>query len=190
VVCDELERSEDLGNRGLGLDHLGSSWSLRNSCDVHFLTSLLGGVLGGIVLLDTLQEVFVAPGSANVLDADVHTLTELAVSHDLGNLDTDGRLSDVEDDTRSTVVELEGHTLLLGRVTDNVHVVASLERGQESGETGDTLGSVGLGEFIPGTGTLTEGVRHFVCLRFYLLLKSPKNENKLFCFFLSLFRIV
>jgi len=173
VVRDELERGEHFGDGRLGLDHLGSSRSSGHSGDTHFLTSLLRGILGGIVFLDALQEVFVAAGSADMLDADAHALAQLAVADHLGDLDTNSGLRHIVDDTSPSMVKLERHSLLLRRIADNVDVVTSLQGGQEGGQSSDTLRSVGLGEFVPGTGALTERVRHFVCLtRFYFLLKE------------------
>jgi len=161
VIGNELERSENFSNRRLRLNHLSGSGSGGDAGNVHFLTSLLRCVLSGIVFLDTLQKVFVAPGAADMLDAEVHALTQLPVSDYLCDFDADSRFGHVENDTSSSVVELERHTLLLRRITDNVDVVTSLEGSQEGGEAGNALSAVGLGEFVSGASALTEGVRHF-----------------------------
>jgi len=118
-------------------------------------------VLDGVVLLHTLEEVLVTAGTADVLDAAVDTLAELSGSDDLGHLNTDGVLGDVENDTSASVVEVVGHTLVLGRINLDIDVVATLEGREIAGHASHTTRAVGLSEFVPGAGAETEGVRHF-----------------------------
>lgn len=101
----DLGLIEDLDD----LSNLGESWhSLGDELD----TSLLGLLLQDIVALNSLDERFVASALSNVLNSDVDSLAELLSTVDLGDLNTDGRLGDVEHNTGSSVVELIRHTLV------------------------------------------------------------------------------
>ena len=75
-------------------------------------------------------------------------------------LHTDGVLGDVEDDTTLSVVEVVRHTALDGRVGDNINIVTTPKRSEVLTQSWHTLRPEGLGQFVPGTGTLTERVRH------------------------------
>ena len=84
------------GHRGLALQMHVNTLSL---CLLH----LLG------VLLNTRQEVFTRAGQADVLDADVNTLLDIAIADLSVEDDTDSGFSNVVDDTSLAVVDLVGH---------------------------------------------------------------------------------
>jgi hypothetical protein len=84
------------GHRGLALQMHVYTLSL---CLLH----LLG------VLLNTRQEVLTRAGQADVLDADVNTLLDIAIADLSVEDDTDSGFSNVVDDTSLAVVDLVGH---------------------------------------------------------------------------------
>lgn len=78
------------------------------------------------VILDTGQEIETALGGTDVFNADTDALLHVTITDGLVNNDTKGTLSDVEDDTSLTMVELVRHTLLDGTISLNVHKIADL----------------------------------------------------------------
>lgn len=91
----------------------GVPWHGREPLQVLLLATLLGGLLLGGVLLDTDKEVLTGAGQADVLDAEVDALLDVAVADLLVEDDTDGGLGDVVDDTGLSVVDLVWETALL-----------------------------------------------------------------------------
>jgi hypothetical protein len=84
------------GHRGLALQ-----------MHVHTLGLCLLHLLG--VLLNTRQEVLTRAGQADVFDADVNTLLDIAIADLLVEDDTDSGFSNVVNDTSLAVVDLVGH---------------------------------------------------------------------------------
>lgn len=76
------------------------------SLKVEVLTSLLGLALLGGVGLDAGKELVSGSGVANVLDADVDALLDVAVADLSVEDDTDGGLGDVVDNAGLSVVDL------------------------------------------------------------------------------------
>ena len=87
VVRIEDQRSEGLDGGRLGLDGETSTRAQSLTLADDLLTLLVGFGLELVVGLDTVQEVLVATGTADVLDAYVDTLAELAVSDGFGALE-------------------------------------------------------------------------------------------------------
>ncbi len=58
------------------------------------------------------------------------------------------------------MVELVGHTALVGTITDDVDEIVLLEDSQQLGETNGTVLAVVLGEKISSTGAKTKSVWH------------------------------
>ncbi len=104
---------EDL-NLGLvkDLDNLSNLRKSWHSLGDELNTALLGFLLENVVALNSLDESFVASALSNVLNSDVNSLAQLLSAVDLSHLNTNCRLSDVEDNTGSAVVELIRHTLM------------------------------------------------------------------------------
>lgn len=127
LVRDGCDALRDIVSEGNGPGFPGSG---GHALQVLGNALLLGLLRLGVVLLDALQEVLPRAGHADVLDADVDTLLQVAVADLLvaavvlgsrlqllrSNVqnDTDGGLCDVVDDTGLSVVDLVGHTLLDG----------------------------------------------------------------------------
>ena len=120
----------------------------------------LGGVLGGVVLLDALEEGLVAATLADVLDANVDALAELSAADDLRHLHADRVLGHVEHDSRAAVVVLVRHTLVDRRVSVDVHIVALLEGDQVPTHVRHTLRAERLAELLSCLGPETEMVGH------------------------------
>merc|ERR1712139_664503 len=108
-------------DRSLG-DHETSLWHLWLTLADNLDAILLGLDLGGIVLLDTVEELLTTAGGGDVLDTNVNTLGHDAATNLLVHDNTDGVWGDVEDNASATVVELVWHTLLDGRVGLDVDV--------------------------------------------------------------------
>jgi len=164
-MLDEGQRSQDLNITifvGLLLGHNISSFGLLGlTLEARGLLTL-GSALGtdSFVLLDAGQKVITALGVTDVLDADVEALLQLAAVDDLVDLDTDGVGGNVEHNTGATVVVGKGHTLLDGRISDNVDVLATLELGQVAGQGRHALLAESLGELTARVAALTSGRRH------------------------------
>ena len=118
-------------------------------------TGLLGGTLE--VDLDSSlggrggEDLLLALGLADVLDADVDALLEDAAVDELVHTDTDGGLGNVEDDTGAAVVVLVGHTLVDGGISKDVNIVTDLDGHHVLGEVDGSLLPEVLGEHVAGT---------------------------------------
>lgn len=98
--------SKSLRQVVLRRDGVCSSWALRQSLELNLLSLLLGLPLLCGVELNSVQEVITALGVLDVLDAEVDSLLDLAVTNSLVDDDTDGSWSDVVYDASSAVVVL------------------------------------------------------------------------------------
>lgn len=130
------------------LDDLSSLGEDRNTLGDELDPLLLSLLLGGVVLLNSLDESLVTARLSDVLNANVDALAKLLAANDLGDLNTDSGLSHVEHDTGSAVVELVWHTLVDRGISDDVNIIALLEDSQISREIGHPLSSEGLRELI------------------------------------------
>merc|ERR1719213_665113 len=59
-----------------------------------------------VVIFDTLQELLIATGPANVLELHMNALAELTNANDLRNLHPNRALCDVEDDASAAMIEM------------------------------------------------------------------------------------
>merc|ERR1712194_754101 len=132
VILDEGQGCQDLDFFVSRLDNLHLLGAFGDAFGDHLGASELGLTLLLVVLLDTLQEGFVASGLPQVSDVDMDAFTQLPVANDLGDLDTQGITIDVKDNASPAVVEGMWHALLDGGVDDNVNIIATFEIHQES----------------------------------------------------------
>jgi len=123
---------------------------------VNLLASLTSSLLGGLVGLDTLKDLLLTLGLADVLDTDVDTLLEDTSIDELVHTNTDSGLGDVENDTSTSVVVLVRHTLVDGRVGEDIDVVTDLNREEVLGEVGHTMLPELLGKHVARTRSLSE----------------------------------
>lgn len=123
---------------------------------VNLLTSLTGGLLGGLVGLDTLNDLLLTLGLADVLNAYMNTLLDDASIDELVHTNTNSGLGNVEDDTSTSMVVLVWHTLVDGRVSEDIDVVTDLNREEVLGEVGHTMLPELLGKHVARTRSLSE----------------------------------
>ena len=147
-----------------GLDGLGGHDSVAStrlggdSLQEDLLTLVLA--LESLVALHAVEVLQSALGRLDMLDTDVDSLLDDAVSHLLVHLHTHRGLGDVEHNSSASVVSLEGHTLVDGSVGLNVNVVTILVAAHVGGERNHSvLAEVSL-EHVTSTGTISVSVRH------------------------------
>ncbi len=91
-----------------------------------FGLSFSDSLLGGFVRLLAGNDLSLASGWFDVRNSNVDLLGDDSSVYFLVDNDTDGALVDVEHNTGTTVVVLERHTLVDGRVNLDVNIVTSL----------------------------------------------------------------
>ncbi len=89
------------------------------------------GVLDGLVLDLAGNDLRLASGRLQVGNSDVELLAKDAAVDLLVDSDTDGTLGHVENNSGTSVVVLERHTLVDGRIHFNVDIVSSLDGTEE-----------------------------------------------------------
>ena len=86
-----------------------------------------------------------------MLDADVDALLENAAIDKLVDADTDCGLGNVEYNAGAAVVVLVGHTLVDGRISEDIDVVTDLDGHQVLGKVNGSLLPELLGEHVART---------------------------------------
>ena len=151
------------GDNGMSSTRLSGN-SLKNDLFISVFT------LDSIVLLDTFEEFSSALGRNDVVDLDVNSLLDDAVSDLLVDFDTDSSLGDIENNTSAAMETLEGHTLVDSTVGLDINVVTILIATHISGERNDTMFTEVSLKHVTSTSTITVSVRH--CLHTELDSKS------------------
>ena len=144
--------------------------SLKNDLFISVFT------LDSIVLLDTFEEFSSALGRNDVVDLDVYSLLDDAVSDLLIDFDTDSSLGDIENNTSAAMETLEGHTLVDSTVGLDINVVTILIATHISGERNDTMFTEVSLKHVTSTSTITVSVRHI--LHTELVDHSSKNMER------------
>lgn len=123
----------------------------RLTLKVHLYSSLLGLNLGELIGNLTRKDLLLTSGLPDVLDTNVNTLLENASVDGLVDTNSNGRLGYVEDDSSAAVVVLERHTLVNGRVAEDVDVITNLYRHEILRKIGQTMLTVFLLKHVTGT---------------------------------------
>ena len=143
---------------------IGKSVSLsrknRSSLKVDLNTSLSGDVLSLLVGSLSRDDFLLTLGLSDVLDSDVNSLLDNSSVNLLVDSDSNGGLGQVEDNTSSTMVMLVRHTLVDGRVSEDINIITDLDAHEVLGEVWVSVFAEFLGEHLTGSGSLTEGMWH------------------------------
>jgi hypothetical protein len=91
---------------------------------MNMLATLLSSYPLSSILLDSVDEFLSALGMLDMLDANVHTFLNVAISDTFVYNDTKGGLRNVVDNTGLSVVYFVRHTLLDGTVCLNIYNIA------------------------------------------------------------------
>ena len=151
----------------------------RNALQAHLLGSLFS--LDGLVLLHTVQVLNSALGRQNMLDLDVNSLLDDAVSHLLVDLNANSSLSHIKNDSSATMVSLERHTLMASSIGYNIDVVTNMVGAHESRERNHSMAAECSLEHVTSTGTITVSVRHCLHKISFTILQIFKTLTKI-CF--------
>ena len=155
-------------HRGLGdFDGVRLSGLSGDSLGEDLLALELSFSLLGVVFAHSSLEGLTALTSADVFDSHVNSLGDDSSSVLLVDNDSDGVLSDIEDTTGLTVVELVRHALVDGAVGNNVNEVALSVSLHDLGEVNGTVVSETLAEQVSGSCSVSEAVRHL----YFLIVK-------------------
>lgn len=118
------DREESLGHVLLGGDSALFARHERLALELNGLAVGLGGLLCGSVGLDTGKELVAGTGVADVFNADVDALLDVAVSDLTVEDDTDSGLGYVVDNAGLSVVDLVRHTVwLLGVISGMIRIL-------------------------------------------------------------------
>jgi len=113
---------------------------------------LLGLLVEGLAFEDLL----LALGLSDVLDADMDALLDDSAIDELVDTHSDGGLGDVEDDSRAAVVTLVWHTSVDAWIGEDVDVVTDLDLHQVLGKVHWSMLPEFLGKHVPGAGSRSE----------------------------------
>ena len=95
-----------------------------------------------------------------MLDSDMNTLFDDASVDQLVDTNSNSGLGDVEDNSGASVVSLVGHTLVDGRIGEDVYVVTDLDVHHVLTEMNGSLLPEFLGKHVARTRSGSEGVGH------------------------------
>ena len=139
---------------------MSCAWLNVRALDIDSLSSRLSVSLCLIVGTHASLESLSAGGHADVLDANVNALGQDSVFNAFIDDDTEGVLSDVEDSTGLTVVELGGHTSMDCTISENINVVSLAVGDEVFAEGRNTVLSERLREQTSRASSKTVAVGH------------------------------
>jgi len=162
-----LEGVHELDGSRLDINGAGLPGLLRKSHGQDLHTLGLGLSLLGVILAHSSLEGLTALTSANMLDSDVNSLGDDSASVLLVDDNSDGVLSDIEHAAGLTVVELVGHALVDGTVSNDVYKIVLAVGLHDLGEVNWAVVSEALAEEVSCSCSVSEAVRHL----YFLIVK-------------------
>jgi hypothetical protein len=162
-----LEGVHELDGCRLDFNEVGLLGLLRKSHGQDLHTLGLGLSLLGVILAHSSLEGLTALTSANMLDSDVNSLGDDSASVLLVDDNSDGVLSNIEDAAGLTVVELVGHALVDGTVSNDVNKIVLAVGLHDLGEVHWAVVSEALAEEVSCSCSVSETVRHL----YFLIVK-------------------
>jgi len=153
LVClNQITERQRLNGGELGVTRrfqkVSFLWQLGCSLQVDLDTSLGGFGLGLFVVDLALKDFLLALGVTDMFNSDMNTLFDDASIDQLVDTDSDGGLGDIEDNSGASVVSLVGHTLVDGRIGENVYVVTDLDVHHVLGQVNGALLPEFLGKHV------------------------------------------
>ena len=148
---------------------MGFSGLNNLSLGVDLLSLLLGFSLQSVVFLYSGLESLVALTLTNMLDSDVNSLGDDNTSDLFVDNDANSMLSNIENSAGSSVIVLEGHTLVYATVSNDVDEVSLSVSGHYSGERDGSVSSESLLEEVSSLSSISFSVRHLYYYPKYLI---------------------
>lgn len=128
----------------------------RLTLEVNLYSSLLGLNFGKLVGNLAGDDFLLTGRLPDVLNAYMDTLLKDASVDGLVDTNSNGRLGNVENDTSTSVVVLERHTLMNGRITEDINVVTNLHRHEVLRKVWQSVLTVLLLEHVAGSSASSE----------------------------------
>jgi len=125
------------------------------------LAGLLRLIALKVVLLHTLNELAAGSGGLHVLNANVNALGKVLVANALVDNEAKGVGGNIVNAASLTVVDLVGHTLVIGRVCLNVNKITSAINLEVGSHANLAMLPEGTLEHMAGMRPVTVRVRHF-----------------------------
>jgi len=133
---------------------------------------LLALASGGVVALHAVQEILTAAGMPDVFGSDANLLLLDPVPDGFRDDDAQRSVRHVEHAARTPVVVLVGHAGVDGSVGFDVDDVADLVDLEQRRHGRHSVLAEGTAEHVPGSASVSLGIRHFYLGSFTRLLKN------------------
>jgi len=132
-------------------EEVGYLWCLWLTFEAHLFSAGSCSLLCNLVAGLTGDDFLLTLGRTNMLDADMNALLNDTSIDWLVDTDSDGTLGYVEDNSSTSMVVLVGHTLVDGRVGEDVDVITNLDRKQVLSKARKSAFAELLGEHMTRT---------------------------------------
>ncbi len=162
-----LEGVHELDGCLLSIDDVSLLGLSRESLGEDLDTLGLGLSLLGVIIAHSSLEGLTALTSADMLDSHMNSLGDDSSSVLLVDDYTDGVLSDIENAAGLSVIELVGHALVNGTVSNDINEVSLAVGLHDLGEVDGAVVSEALAEEVSSSCSVSEGVRHL----YFLIVK-------------------